>query len=73
MKIAIILSTILIALANCYLFCVYFKEKKIEDNMEKLAVLFGTNMSVLFIDSLLLFFAALAEEGLFLMTIFSEF
>lgn len=35
--------------------------------------MFGTNMSVLFVDSLILFFGALAEEGMFLMTIFSDF
>lgn len=73
MKIAIIFSTIILALANFYLFLVYFKEKKIDDKMERLAVMFGTNMSVLFIDSLILFFGALAEEGLFVMTIFSDF
>ncbi|BBM17058.1 MULTISPECIES: hypothetical protein [Enterococcus] len=73
MKIAIILSTILIALVNFYLFYVYFKEKKIEDKLEKLAVMFGANMSVLFVDSLILFFGALVEEGLFMMTIFSVF
>ena len=73
MKIAIILSTIVLALANVYLFLVYFKEKKIDDKLERLAVMFGTNMSVLFVDSLILFFGALAEEGMFLMTIFSDF
>lgn len=73
MKIAIILSTIILALANVYLFLVYFKEKKIEDKLERLAVMFGTNMSVLFVDSLILFFGALAEEGLFIMVILSDF
>lgn len=73
MKIAIILSTIILALVNFYLFLVYFKEKKIEDRLERLAVMFGANMSVLFVDSFILFFGALAEEGLFLMTIFSDF
>jgi hypothetical protein len=73
MKIAINLSTIVLALANVYLFLVYFKEKKIDDKLERLAVMFGTNMSVLFVDSLILFFGALAEEGMFLMTIFSDF
>lgn len=72
MKIAIILSMIILVLANFYLFLVYFKEKQIEDKLERLAVLFGTNMSVLFVDSLLLFFGALVEEGLFVMMIFSE-
>ncbi|MGM0167598.1 hypothetical protein IGI39_002582 [Enterococcus sp. AZ135] len=73
MKIAIILSTILLALVNFYLFYVYFKEKKIEDKLERLAVMFGANMSVLFVDSLILFFGALAEEGMFLLVIFSDF
>ena len=71
MKIAIILSTIILVLANFYLFLVYFKEKKIK--LERLAVMFGTNMSVLFVDSLILFFGALAEEGLFVMIILSDF
>lgn len=71
MKIAIILSMIILVLANFYLFLVYFKEKKITDKLERLAVLFGTNMSVLFVDSLLLFFGALAEESFSLMFIFS--
>ena len=62
MKIAIIFSTIILVLANFYLFLVYFKEKKIDDKLERLAVMFGTNMSVLFV-----------EEGLFLMTILSDF
>jgi hypothetical protein len=35
--------------------------------------MFGTNMSVLFVDSLILFFGALAEEGLFVMIILSDF
>ncbi|MFC4770855.1 hypothetical protein [Enterococcus hermanniensis] len=72
MKTAMVLSTILIALVNFYLFYVYFKEKKIKDSLEKLAVMFGVNMSVLFIDSLLLFFGALAEEGFALLTILIE-
>lgn len=72
MKTAMILSTILIALVNLYLFSIYFKEKKIKDSLEKLAVMFGVNMSVLFIDSLILFFGALAEEGFALMTILLE-
>ena len=71
MKIAIILSMIILVLANFYLFLVYFKEKKITDKLERLAVLFGTNMSVLFVDSLLLFFGALAEESFSLMVTFS--
>jgi len=71
MKIAIILSTILLVLVNFYLFYVYFKEKQIEDRLERLAVMFGANMSVLFVDSLILFFGALIEEGGFLMTILS--
>lgn len=73
MKIAIIISTIILILVNFYLFTVYFKEKQIEDKLEQLAVMFGANMSVLFVDSLILFFGALAEEGLFLMTIFAVF
>ena len=73
MKIAIILSTIILVLANFYLFLVYFKEKKINDKLERLAVMFGTNMGVLFVDSLILFFGALAEEGLFVMIILSDF
>ncbi|MEG1504619.1 MAG: hypothetical protein RSC16_10250 [Enterococcus sp.] len=72
MKTAMILSTILMALVNLYLFSIYFKEKKIKDSLEKLAVMFGVNMSVLFIDSLILFFGALAEEGFALMTILLE-
>lgn len=71
MKMAMILSTILFFLVNFYLFSVYFKEKKIKDHLEKLAVMFGVNMSVLFVDSLILFFGALAEEGFLLMTIFA--
>lgn len=72
MKTAMVLATGLIALVNLYLFYVYFKEKKIKDGLEKLAVMFGVNMSVLFIDSLILFFGALAEEGFALMTILLE-
>ncbi|WP_407854949.1 hypothetical protein [Enterococcus hailinensis] len=72
MKTAMVLATGLIALVNLYLFYVYFKEKKIKDSLEKLAVMFGVNMSVLFIDSLILFFGALAEEGFALMTILLE-
>ena len=72
MKTAMILSTILMALVNLYLFSIYFKEKKIKDSLEKLAVMFGVNMSVLFIDSLILFFGALAEQGFALMTILLE-
>ncbi|MBM7710832.1 hypothetical protein [Enterococcus xiangfangensis] len=71
MKIAIILSIVLFILVNLYLFLVYFKEKKIEDTSERLAVLFGVNMSVLFVDSLILFFGALAEKGSFLLIIFA--
>lgn len=72
MKTAMVLATGLIALVNLYLFSIYFKEKKIKDSLEKLAVMFGVNMSVLFIDSLILFFGALAEEGFALMTILLE-
>lgn len=55
MKIAIFLSAALLVLVNFYLFYVYFKEKQIVDNLERLAVMFGANMSVLFVDSLILF------------------
>ncbi|MDT2595428.1 hypothetical protein P7D52_02390 [Enterococcus dongliensis] len=71
MKIAIIFSFIILVLVNFYLFHVYFKEKKISDTFERLAVMFGANMSVLFVDSLILFFSALIEEGSFLMIILS--
>lgn len=65
MKVAIVLSVLLFLFVNLYLFVIYFKEKKIVDPMERLAVLFGVNMSVLFADSLMLFFGALIEKGLF--------
>lgn len=67
---AIILATVLLYGVNLYVFLVYFKEKQIENGVDKLAVLFGTNMTVGFIDALILFGGSLIEEGLALMSIF---
>lgn len=67
---AIILATALLYGVNLYVFLVYFKEKQIENGVDKLAVLFGTNMTVGFIDALILFGGSLIEEGLALMSIF---
>ncbi|WP_159721970.1 hypothetical protein [Enterococcus sp. CSURQ0835] len=67
---AIILATVLLYGVNMYVFLVYFKEKQIENGVDKLAVLFGTNMTVGFIDALILFGGSLIEEGLALMSIF---
>ena len=67
---AIILATVLLYGVNLYVFLVYFKEKQIENGVDKLAVLFGTNMTVGFVDALILFGGSLIEEGLALMSIF---
>lgn len=66
---AIILATVLLYGVNLYIFFVYFKEKQIEKGVDKLAVLFGTNMTVGFIDALILFGGSLIEEGLEIMSI----
>ncbi|MBV7391609.1 MULTISPECIES: hypothetical protein [Enterococcus] len=63
----IICATIILYGANIYLFKVYFKEKKIIDQLERLAIMFGTNMGVLLVDSLVIFFGVVLEDSLFLL------
>lgn len=66
----LLLSAFILYAANFYLFFFYFKEKKIKDSLERLAIMFGTNMSVLLVDALILFFGAVIDESAILFLIF---
>lgn len=45
-------------------FVIYLKINHIKDYVEKIAIYFGTNMTLLFTSSIFLFFGKIVEDGI---------
>ncbi|ASZ06763.1 MULTISPECIES: hypothetical protein [Enterococcus] len=59
----IIFLTVLVYGVN-FLVYMYLKINKIKDYLEKLAIYFGTNMTLLFTSGIFMFFGKLVEDGI---------
>ena len=59
----VIFLTVLVYGVN-FLVYMYLKINPIKDYVEKIAIYFGTNMTLLFTSSIFLFFGKIVEDGI---------